>query len=84
MRIIFTTTDTKRLTVTFRTVRRGLDRLRERGAQFLSDQTGSASVEYALLLCLLVAASVGAWTALGAQVRRNLVAMTSTLSRPTG
>ena len=79
-----TATDRERLVDTFGTVRRRLTGLRDGWVRFLSDERGSVSVEYALLLCLLVVTTAGAWVALGAQVRGNLIAMTDALSHPVG
>jgi Flp pilus assembly pilin Flp len=47
------------------------------------DEEAVATVEYALLLATVVAASIGAWTALGESVR-STVTETATLLEQTG
>ncbi len=48
----------------------------------LQDEQGTASVEYALLLSLVVVATLGAWVELGAKVRETLVTLTVSISQP--
>lgn len=48
--------------------------------QLWNDETGLTTVEYALLLVLIVAAAVTAWTTLGSQVSTEVGDVTSTLS----
>lgn len=44
------------------------------------DETGTAAVEYALLLAVLVLASLTAWTALGRAVEQTVNASVETIS----
>jgi len=48
--------------------------------QLWSDETGLTTVEYALLLVLIVAAAVTAWTALGTQVSTQVGSVKATLA----
>ncbi|HEY3396529.1 MAG TPA: Flp family type IVb pilin [Armatimonadota bacterium] len=52
--------------------------------QLIADQEGAATVEYALLLAVLVLSSLGAWLGLGANVKKSIAAATNALSRPLG
>ena len=44
-----------------------------------SDEEGLTTVEYALLLALLVVAAIGVWSAFGSRVQRAVVDSTDTL-----
>ena len=48
--------------------------------QFWTDEAGLTTVEYALLLVLIVAAAVTAWTQLGSQVSTEVGAVKTTLA----
>ncbi len=48
--------------------------------QLWTDETGLTTVEYALLLVLIVAAAVTAWTQLGSQVSTQVTDVKSTLA----
>ena len=48
--------------------------------QLWADETGLTTVEYALLLVLIVAAAVTAWTQLGSQVSTQVTDVKSTLA----
>ncbi len=41
------------------------------------DEEGLTTVEYALLLALLVVAAIGVWTAFGAKIRNTVTASTN-------
>ncbi len=47
-----------------------------------TDEAGLTTVEYALLLVLIVAAAVTAWTQLGSQVSTEVGGVTTTLAGP--
>ena len=51
---------------------------------WLRDQEGMATVEYALLLVLVVVATIGAWVGLGVKVRTALATATNSISQPMG
>ena len=48
--------------------------------QLWADETGLTTVEYALLLVLIVAAAVTAWTQLGSEVSTKVTEVKSTLA----
>jgi len=50
--------------------------------EFLRDEQGAASIEYALLLALLVATTAGVWAALGAKVKETVVTVSNVVSAP--
>jgi Flp pilus assembly pilin Flp len=47
---------------------------------FVRDEEGLTTVEYALLLALLVVAAVGVWTTFGRQVKNSVSSATNALS----
>lgn len=48
------------------------------------DEEGTVTVEYALLLALMVVATVGAWTTLGGKLKMTIDCATNELSQPLG
>ncbi len=50
--------------------------------RWLGDEQGVASVEYAMLLAVVVVASIGAWVGLGERIRTTMVTATATISSP--
>ena len=50
----------------------------------MKDEEGTAVVEYALLLVVVVVASVGAWIGLGNQIKTAIGACNNSISQPLG
>jgi Flp pilus assembly pilin Flp len=48
------------------------------------DEEGMATVEYAMLLALVVIATIGAWVGLGAKIRQAVATATNSISQPLG
>lgn len=48
-----------------------------------TDESGLTTVEYALLLALIVAVGIGAWTALGGSVKDSAQASSNTIANGT-
>lgn len=48
------------------------------------DEEGLTTVEYALLLALLVVAAIAVWTAFGARVQQSVTASTGAFDTATG
>ncbi len=51
---------------------------------WVRDEEGMATVEYAMLLALVVVATIGAWMGLGARLRTAIATATATISEPLG
>jgi Flp pilus assembly pilin Flp len=51
---------------------------------WVQDEEGMATVEYAMLLALVVVATIGAWMGLGARLRTAIATATATISEPLG
>jgi len=49
---------------------------------FWKDEDGLSTVEYALLLALLVVAAIGVWTAFGGPVRQSVANDTNAMPAP--
>ncbi len=47
-----------------------------------TDESGVATVEYALLLALVVVAGIGAWTALGSSMKATLNMISTSFATP--
>jgi len=50
--------------------------------QLARDEQGLATVEYALLVCLIAIASIGVWLGLGTKVKAAFVQATNSMSQP--
>ena len=51
---------------------------------FLRDEEGLTTVEYALLLAMLVVAAIGVWTQFGAKVQRSVSMTTNSFTNTLG
>lgn len=51
---------------------------------FLRDEEGLTTVEYALLMALLVVAAIGVWTTFGGKVKESVSASTNAFSNTLG
>jgi Flp pilus assembly pilin Flp len=54
----------------------------KRFGQFLGDEDATATVEYALLVALIVIASLSAWVALGGTLKNVISSASNTISQP--
>ncbi len=52
--------------------------------KWAQDEEGMATVEYALLLALVVVGTLGAWVGLGAKIRTALATASNAISQPMG
>ena len=52
--------------------------------QLARDEQGVATVEYALLVCLIAIACIGAWMGLATKVKTSFLQSTNSLSQPLG
>ena len=48
----------------------------------VEDEDGVATVEYAMLLAVVVVATIGAWIGLGAKVKTAIINCTNSISLP--
>jgi Flp pilus assembly pilin Flp len=55
-----------------------------RPRKWLQDEEGTAVVEYALLLAVMVVVSIGAWIGLGNKIKLALGTCTNSISQPLG
>ena len=52
--------------------------------EWMTDEEGMATVEYAMLLAMVVVATIGAWVGLGAQMKAAVATATNSISQPLG
>ena len=58
--------------------------MRHRFSEWIQDEEGMATVEYALLLALVVVGTIGAWVGLGAKIKQAVATATNSISQPLG
>lgn len=58
--------------------------MKRRFQNWMRDEEGMATVEYAMLLALTVVAVIGAWLGLGVKVKQAVAAATNSISQPLG
>ena len=52
--------------------------------EWITDEEGMATVEYAMLLAMIVVATIGAWVGLGAKIKVAVATATNSISQPLG
>lgn len=53
-------------------------------SKWMGDEDGVATVEYAMLLAVVVVATIGAWVTLGAKIKLAVATATNSISQPLG
>ena len=56
--------------------------MKHRYREWVQDEEGMATVEYAMLLALVVVATIGAWVGLGAKIRTAVATATNSIGQP--